>query len=261
VSSPSRDVLRQGHYARKQIFSRNAAVAWSHRRRFALARELAGRHAGGALLDYGCGDGTFIALAHEAFAEAVGADIDDEQVRGCADRLGALHGVRFLPTDALRAAEHRSRYDVIVCMEVLEHCPADVQPAVLDDLSRLARPGARVIISVPIEIGATLVLKQAVRAVAAATGLAEYAHRERYSAREFLRMVFAGRVSQIPRPETRTIGPAGEIIRFHGHKGFNWRRLEPLIAHRFTIQQRLYSPVPLARQRLNSQVWFVCAPR
>src|SRR4051812_9128258 len=62
-------LLEQGHYARKQLFSRNAIVAWSHRRRFALARELASAGAGGALLDYGCGDGTFIALAHELFRE------------------------------------------------------------------------------------------------------------------------------------------------------------------------------------------------
>jgi SAM-dependent methyltransferase len=254
-------VLRQGHYARKQIFSRNAAVAWSHRRRFALARELVGRHAGGRLLDYGCGDGTFIALAHDAFAEAVGADIDAEQVRGCADRLSALPAVRFVSIDALRTPEHRSRYDVIVCMEVLEHCPVDVQPKVLDDLNRLARGGARVFIRVPIVMGATLVLKLAVRAAAAATGLTEYAHRERYSAGEFLRMVLARRGTQIPRPETQAIGPTGETIRFHGHKGFNWRRLEPLIAQRFTIEERLYSPVPLARQLLNSQVWFVCITR
>src|SRR5262245_23626454 len=76
MGSTSQQLLESGHYARKQIFSRNAIVAWSHRRRFALARELASAGAGGALLDYGCGDGTFVAMAHDLFREAVAADID-----------------------------------------------------------------------------------------------------------------------------------------------------------------------------------------
>ena len=108
MAPPSRDLLQQGHYARKQLFSRNAAVAWSHRRRFALAHELASAQAGGALLDYGCGDGTFIALAHESFRESVGADIDVGQVQGCTDRLGSLPRVRFLPIRGTASATTRS---------------------------------------------------------------------------------------------------------------------------------------------------------
>ena len=96
---PPTDLLRQGHYARKQLFSRNAVVAWSHRRRFARARNFVTPYAGGTLLDYGCGDGTFIALVHELFAEATGTDIDDAQVAGCTERLGSLPHVRFVPLD------------------------------------------------------------------------------------------------------------------------------------------------------------------
>jgi len=261
VSSPPRDLLEQGHYARKQIFSGNAIVAWSHGRRFALARELISASAGGALLDYGCGDGTFVALAHDLFRETVGSDIDVEQVRDCAERLGTLQGVRFVSIDGLRDPDHRARYDAVACMEVLEHCPSDLQPRLLDDLARLSRPGAVVVISVPIEIGPTLAVKQAVRAAASASGLTEYGHRERYRPSEFLRMVLAGRTSEIERPETVAITTTGTTLRFHGHKGFNWHTLERLIAQTFTIERRLYSPVPLAGPWLNSQVWFVCRKR
>lgn len=254
-------MLQQGHYARKQLFSRNAAVAWSHRRRFALARELASAYAGGTLLDYGCGDGTFIALAHESFAEAVGADIDVEQLRGCSERLGSLPRVRFLPIESLREPEHSGRYDAVVCMEVLEHTPSDVLPRVLDDLNRASRRGGGVIISVPIEIGPSLALKQAVRAAAAASGLTEYAQRERYRPSEFLRMVLAGPASEIDRPVTSATTAAGGTVRFHGHKGFNWHLLERAIERVFTIERRLYSPVPLTGPLLNSQVWFVCRKR
>ena len=261
MSLPPRDLLEQGHYARKQIFSRNQVVAWSHGRRFALARELASVRAGGALLDYGCGDGTFVALAHDLFRETVGADIDAEQVRGCAERLSTFQDVRFVTIDALRGPDHGARYDAVVCMEVLEHCPSDVQPQVLDDLARLSRPDAVVVISVPIEIGPTLAVKQAVRAAAAAGGLTEYAHRERYRPSEFLRMVLAGSTSEIERPETVATTASGATVRFHGHKGFNWHALERLITRVFAIDQRMYSPMRLTGPWLNSQVWFVCRKR
>lgn len=261
VTTTSSELLEHGHYARKQIFSRNAIVAWSHRRRFAMARELASAGAGGALLDYGCGDGTFIALAHDLFRESVGADIDAEQVRDCRRRLDGVPNAQFASIDDLRAPAHRNHYDAVVCMEVLEHCPSDVQPQVLDDLDRLVRPHGVVIISVPIEIGPTLAVKQLVRAAAASTGLTEYAARERYRLSEFMRMLLAGEASRIERPVSVAMNPRGDQIRFHGHKGFNWRALRRLIERSFAIERRLFSPVRVTGSWLNSQVWFVCRKR
>src|SRR6186997_2835317 len=117
MSSPSPPLIESGHYARKQIFSRNAIVAWSHRRRFALARELASAGAGGALLDYGCGDGTFVAMAHDLFRETVAADIDVEQLGDCRARLNALANIRFASIEALREADLHACFDAVVCME------------------------------------------------------------------------------------------------------------------------------------------------
>jgi len=114
---------------------------------------------------------------------------------------------------------------------------------------------------VPIEIGPTLAVKQAVRAVAAATGLAEYASRERYRLAEFMRMLLARETSQIERRATITINADGDTMRYHGHKGFNWRVLTRVIEQTLVIERRLYSPVPLTGSWLNSQVWFVCRKR
>jgi 2-polyprenyl-3-methyl-5-hydroxy-6-metoxy-1,4-benzoquinol methylase len=261
VSPSSQELLQSGHYARKQIFSRNPIVAWSHRRRFALARELASAGAGGALLDYGCGDGTFVAMAHDLFRETVGADIEIEQLRDCSIRLRDLPGIRFASIDTLRNAEYDSRFDSVVCMEVLEHCPSDIQPQVLSDLGRLVRPDGVIVLSVPIEIGPTLAVKQLVRAAAATSGLTEYDGRERYHLSEFMRMVLAGETSQIERPVTTSRSADGSVTRFHGHKGFNWRTLARLIERSFVIERRLYSPLPLTGSWLNSQVWFVCRKR
>ena len=246
-----------GHYAQKQLLSPSGLVRWSHGSRFRLARELVAPFAGRRLLDYGCGDGTFLSLVLDLFPNAVGADVAADQLADCSHRFSSAPGVRFLLTDALDGPGHAIHYDVVVCMEVLEHCPDDIQLAVLDRIGRVTIPGGRVIVSVPIEIGPTLVAKQTARALVALTGASDYAARERYQSAELLRQCFASSATTIRREEYR--GEDG--ARFTGHKGFNWRRLEHRIAERFEIERRLFSPVPYTGAWLNSQVWFVCRTR
>jgi len=247
------DLLRSGDYARKQIFCRSGVVRWSHGRRFALARRLAAAHAGGRLLDYGCGDGTFVAMVHGDFRETAGVDVDRGQVEECAARLGHLSGVRFgLTRDLVR--EDDGRWDVVTCMEVLEHCLESERRRVLDELARLVGSGGSVIVSVPIEIGPSLAGKQFFRALAGLRRLGDYAHRERYTPIELMRSVAGGRV---PRVAFEGEGPAGRY-RYYGHKGFDYRELQRELAARFTIARRMFTPMPLTGPVLNSQVWFVC---
>jgi 2-polyprenyl-3-methyl-5-hydroxy-6-metoxy-1,4-benzoquinol methylase len=250
--------IEPGHYARKQLLSESMLVRWSHGSRFRLARELVAPHAGRRLLDYGCGDGTFLAFVQSLFPTALGVDIDPRQIADCAMRFVTAPGIRFLTTDRLADSAHDHHYEVVACMEVLEHCPDDIQAAVLDELYRVMAPGGTLVISVPIEIGPPLVAKQCARALIAMRGASEYATRERYAPRELVRMMFAGADTQFPREEYRGTGPGGLPTRYTGHKGFNWRKLRRAVGARFTIERQLFSPVPVAGPWLNSQVWFVC---
>ena len=60
---PSSEFLRQGAYAKKQLFSGFLPLRWSHGSRFELAARLVREYSpDGTVLDYGCGDGTFLAL-------------------------------------------------------------------------------------------------------------------------------------------------------------------------------------------------------
>ena len=207
------------------------------------------------MLDYGCGDGTFIALTHGAFADAVGCDIDDAQLDGCRSRLAALDRVRFIHLGDLADGTHAGAYDVVTCMEVLEHCVDAERTRVLDRLRRLVTPEGRVIISVPVEIGPALLGKQVFRAIAAWRGLGDYQYRERYSPREFASAVIARR--SVVRAEYEVKTPSGRM-RYCGHKGFDWRILETEIAQRFRIRERRFTPLPPFGRLMNSQVWFVC---
>jgi 2-polyprenyl-3-methyl-5-hydroxy-6-metoxy-1,4-benzoquinol methylase len=249
--------LASGHYARKQIHCPDPVVAWSHGSRFALAARLAGERRGGRLLDYGCGDGTFLALTHGVFADAIGADVDETQLADCRRRLTALSGVRFVSTAALESPRHRSAYDVVTCMEVLEHCVEAERVRVLDELARLCRPEGRIVISVPIEIGPALAGKQFFRALAAFRGLGDYQVRETYSVYELARAVLAR--PRLARPEYEAAGPDG-ARRYCGHKGFDWRVLQREITGRLRLERRLFSPMPALGGLMNSQVWFVCRP-
>lgn len=247
-----------GHYAQKQLLSPSGLVRWSHGSRFRLARELVAPLAGARLLDYGCGDGTFLALVHDLFPQALGVDVAAGQIADCARRFADAPGISFLTTDRLADPAHAGRYDIVACMEVLEHCPDDVQSVVLDQIRDVTAPGGTIVISVPIEIGPTLAAKQAARGLVALGGLKEYSSRERYAPAELMRMIFAGAGTQFPREEYAGSDSGGRPSRFTGHKGFNWKKLETAVASRFAIERRLFSPLPLLGPLLNSQVWFVC---
>lgn len=252
------DPISSGDYARKQIYCPSAVVAWSHGSRFKLAARLAGAARGGRLLDYGCGDGTFMALTHGMFAEAVGADIDQAQLDDCRRRFAGLAGLEFVQTDALGGPAHGHAYDVVTCMEVLEHCVEGERVRVLDRLQGLAIRGGLVVISVPIEIGPALLGKQLFRAIAAVRGHGDYRYRETYTPRELAAAALAR--PNLARARYTISTPDGPL-NYCGHKGFDWRALEREIHERYTVEQRLFTPMPILGRVLNSQVWFVCRPR
>jgi SAM-dependent methyltransferase len=248
-------LLRSGDYARKQLYCPSAVVRWSHGSRFELARRLAAARAGGRVLDYGCGDGTFVAMVHGDFREAVGWDVDPGQIGECRRRLGQLPGVRFeVVPNAVTSHPAASGWDVVTCMEVLEHCLDAERRRVLDRLASLVRADGLVLISVPIEIGPSVAGKQLFRAIAGLRNAGDYRHRERYSPFEMLQSMLGRRVRRVSFEGRGADGP----YRYHGHKGFDYRELAREIAERFTIRERLFSPMPWLGPILNSQVWFVC---
>jgi SAM-dependent methyltransferase len=249
------ELLRDGEYARKQIYCPSRVVAWSHGSRFTLARALAREHAGGRLLDYGCGDGTFVAMIHADFRETVGADIDAGEVDECARRLGGLPGVRFAVTREIERGSARA-WDVVTCMEVLEHCVEDERRRVIGVLADSVAPGGIAIVSVPIEIGPSLAGKQFFRALAGLRRFGDYAYRERYSPSDMIRGVLGRPVTRVP---VERVVPDG-VYRYYGHKGFDYREVERELAGRFTIVSKRFTPIPIVGAILNSQAWFVCRP-
>jgi SAM-dependent methyltransferase len=244
--------LRDGHYAAKQIFCKDRLIAWSHRRRFDTGLALARAFKGRRLLDYGCGDGTFLAMlmaTADRPAEAVGAELDDFQVNDCRTRFADRAGLSFCSIDSLDLPARRGRYDAVVCMEVLEHVvEIDV---VIDRLWQSLAPDGTLLVSVPVETGLPLLVKQAARRIAGWRGIGDYPGTSPYKWREYCAGVFAGSSPHLPRPVY------GGETPFHDHKGFNWMALRNRLARRFVIDRIVASPISWLGPHLATQVWFV----
>jgi SAM-dependent methyltransferase len=247
--------ISDGHFAKKQIFCKDSLISWSHRRRFHLGLSLAQQFAGKRVLDYGCGDGTFLAILMAqpaAPAMAQGAELLPETVNNCRDRLGA-DNLNFVLLDELDHDEYRGAYDAVICMEVLEHM-VDVE-SVIDRFVRLLAPSGKLLISVPVETGIPLLIKQAARRIAGWRGIGDYPGTTSYTLSEYCMGVFAGSRQSIARPIHRDANNRAT----HDHKGFNWMALRQSLAERFVIERTLGSPFKWLTPHLASQVWFIAS--
>jgi 2-polyprenyl-6-hydroxyphenyl methylase/3-demethylubiquinone-9 3-methyltransferase len=110
-------------------------------------RTQAGTLSGQRVLDIGCGGG----LLSEALA-ADGAEVTGIDLSQPAIQVARLHGhesnihVQYECTSAeSHAAEHAGQYDVVTCMELLEHVPNPA--AIVQACAQLVRPGGLVCFS------------------------------------------------------------------------------------------------------------------
>ena len=243
----------EGTYERKQLKSRSRLISWSHATRFQVGIEWGGELRGKRVLDYGCGDGTYLRMLMEsggAPAAALGVDLSLDLVESNRRRFAGQRGLDFAPVGDLAKPEYAGAFDGLVCMEVLEHVLDPVW--FVEEFHRLLAPGGLLLLSVPVEIGLAVVVKQAVRRVNGWRGIGDYPGTTSYTLPELARAVFAGPRQHVVRPIHRN--PDGS--QFHDHKGFNWRLLREQLGGRFTVEELRTSPVSWLPAFVASQVWF-----
>ncbi len=186
------------------------------------------------------------------FKEAIGIDVNQWQVDDCRNRFKEIHNLKFYHTDESKSSDFSGQFQIVICMETLEHCPEPIVDLVLDELNRLASDNGKIFISVPIEIGLTFIFKYWLRKMAGWRNLSDYKYYEKYSFRNAWKMIFANSKTQLDRP----IYGGG-----HTHYGFNWLRLKLKIKEKLIVESVDYSPLGWLRGICSSQVWFTCRPK
>lgn len=100
------------------------------------------------ILDFGCGCGRVLAYFKQGAneVEVFGADIDEEAILWCRQNLSRLADFQVNsatpPTDFPADA-----FDVIYSISVMTHLPEAMQKAWLAELTRIAKPGALIILT------------------------------------------------------------------------------------------------------------------
>ncbi|HKO97113.1 MAG TPA: methyltransferase domain-containing protein [Pyrinomonadaceae bacterium] len=253
------DAIADGHYAKKQLACKDRLISWSHRSRFEIGLRLARKLAHGRLLDYGCGDGTFVAMLatglDDKVKEIVGVEVGEDQVSDCQERLGTLPRSVFRRIDQVDTVTEAGKFQTVFCMEVLEHV---VQlETVVDRLERLLAADGTLVISVPIETGFPLLIKQAVRRVAGWRNMGDYKYSASYTLSEYRASLLAGPRQHIPRLELGSDSGSP----YFDHKGFNWMVLRETLSERFVLEQTISSPISWLTPHFASQAWFVLRKR
>jgi SAM-dependent methyltransferase len=207
----------------------------SHRTRFAVAERLLEADQDSRVLDYGSGDGYLLEqLLHRVPASNLVACESMEFLR-------AQLRERFpeSPLTVVSSPEELppASFDRIACLEVLEHLRPDDSAAVLDDLQRLLKPDGILVVSVPLEIGPSVLIKY-------------------LAARVMTRMDRWYSFTQVVRA---TCGLTVERDRegsFLSHRGFDHRETRRELRRRFRIEREEYSPCSWMRGVLNAQVFW-----
>ncbi len=103
--------------------------------------------AGKKVLDVGCGGGILTEAMARAGATAKGVDLSEKALK-VADLHGLESGVKveyeYISAEDL-AVKEPGQYDVVTCMEMLEHVPEPL--SIIKACSQLVKPGGRVFFS------------------------------------------------------------------------------------------------------------------
>jgi len=99
-----------------------------------------------SVLDVGCGDGRFLGLLSDAIPRRVGVDLSDKAIS---------YAKAFHPDVDYRCIDIKDldeNFDVVTCIEVLEHIPEEQLPSFIKNLFMRCTRDGKLIISVPTKV-------------------------------------------------------------------------------------------------------------
>jgi SAM-dependent methyltransferase len=200
-------------------------------------------------LDLGCADGWLLDQLARAgrVRTGLGVDADGGALEVARRRFEGRAGFDFVTPDKIGQVGTND-VDLLICTETLEH--VNDAAGEIANLARWGKPNARLVISVPIEIGPSLVVKQLGRFVANRAGAYGY---EPYAWRELISAALLWDVDSFESSHSHVFREGGK-----GHKGFDFRRVRRELERFCRIDKALFTPFPPLGSALNSTAFFLC---
>jgi hypothetical protein len=216
-------------YAKQTISNPNPLARFAHRSRHQLSLSLIESHSppGGLIVDFGAGTGEMLHQLGERRPDLRRVAIEPYM---------QVHHAGFAHLANLAQVEPGT-VDVLAAFEVLEHLSDQDVAGFIADAVRACKPGAALILSVPIMQGLALPLKELNRILL-------FRRPSDHSVQELLQGL-------IGNPVQRT----SDIRR--SHKGFEHRALQALMQRTFDLQSHFSAPFTALPWWLNSQSFLV----
>ena len=220
--------------------NKSSLKKFSHQKRFDIAMDLIDLKPKETLLDFGTGDGYLLQCLHEKNAEAklYGYDPLDFMFQELKDTIKKNDLNNIFITDKLQELP-TNNFDVVTCLEVLEHFSEKNQRERLKELADRVAVKGRIVISVPLETGLPSLLKNTVRFLIGQ-------NKEEASLKNIVKSLFGIKIER---------QQEGYI---YTHIGFNHKHLEKLFGElNLKIVRKEYSPFKYLYNLVNSQVFYI----
>ena len=130
-------------------------------------------------------------------------------------------------------------YDIVTINEVFEHLPNKQIIEVIKILKYITKKNSSIIISVPIEVGFTSLVKNLIRYFSNST-------HDGLTFNNLIRSIFFKKIDR------------GNKKYYKSHIGFNYFELKKILYSHFLIEKISYSPFDFLKGFLNSQIFFIC---
>lgn len=223
-------------YSKLTRGNRSFFKRFTHNKRFIKALNLINLDKDSKVLDFGTGDGYFLDLIYnKSKSKIVGYEpvldmyvqlkdnIDNKEI-SIVNHLDEVSNIKF---------------DVIYCLEVLEHFYKDFQIKLLNQIKSQLSSDGFVVISVPIEVGLGSFVKNTIRII-----IKQYERDTNF--KNMVKALFYKKVNR-----------SSENNYILTHIGFNYKKLDKIFSELgFTVVKKDYSPFKVLKG-LNSQAFYV----
>ena len=220
------------------MYGRNPLLCFRYQRRLEIVRSLVSCRLSPSarICDLACGDGTWLRFIEPEIGYGLGLDL------GWGDTTRSWKHdspkIAFERVDFMDAHLSPGSFDIVTCLETLEH--VDDPERVIRRMEDLCRPGGVAVISVPIEMGMSLLIKEITARLMAYKRASDPS--ARWTAKEIASAVF-GNIEKVKHARQES----GRAT----HKGFDYRDVGRLFRETFSAVRVRCTPFPLLGEVLN----------